>query len=199
MFTLIIDGVKNALAAAVAAVKAVFDPIIRTISDAINKVVEGVRSITSKGTATRNNNARGNEMFGPGFAEGGKVSGPGTGTSDSIMARLSNGEFVMKAAAVRKYGAGFMHAINNGFVSLKGFAAGGMVDAAAAMSGFSSPNLQPAMASVSGNQTSGRPLNLIMPNGEVVRATTSESTAKKLEKDLRRADVSKTGKMPRWY
>lgn len=38
------------------------------------------------------------------FADGGLVQGAGTGTSDSIPARLSNGEFVVKAAAVRKPG-----------------------------------------------------------------------------------------------
>lgn len=35
------------------------------------------------------------------FAEGGKVIGPGTGTSDSIPANLSNGEFVMTAKATK--------------------------------------------------------------------------------------------------
>lgn len=37
------------------------------------------------------------------FAQGGKVSGPGTGTSDSIPAMLSNGEFVMTAAATKMF------------------------------------------------------------------------------------------------
>jgi hypothetical protein len=37
---------------------------------------------------------------------GGHISGPGTGTSDSIPARLSDGEFVMTAAAVRGAGKG---------------------------------------------------------------------------------------------
>ena len=37
------------------------------------------------------------------FAEGGKVIGPGTGTSDSINARLSNGEYVMTAKATRMF------------------------------------------------------------------------------------------------
>ena len=37
------------------------------------------------------------------FAEGGKVNGPGTGTSDSVPAMLSNGEFVMTAAATRMF------------------------------------------------------------------------------------------------
>lgn len=42
----------------------------------------------------------------PGFAGGGPVFGPGTGTSDSILASLSNGEFVIPADAVRKWGVG---------------------------------------------------------------------------------------------
>ena len=37
---------------------------------------------------------------------GGEVNGPGTGTSDSVPARLSDGEFVMTAAAVRGAGGG---------------------------------------------------------------------------------------------
>ena len=39
-------------------------------------------------------------------AMGGEVIGPGTGTSDSIPARLSDGEFVMTADAVRNAGGG---------------------------------------------------------------------------------------------
>jgi hypothetical protein len=39
-------------------------------------------------------------------AAGGSINGPGTGTSDSIPARLSDGEFVMTAAAVRGAGGG---------------------------------------------------------------------------------------------
>jgi hypothetical protein len=38
-----------------------------------------------------------------GFAEGGYVSGPGTGTSDSIPARLSHGEFVVNARATARH------------------------------------------------------------------------------------------------
>lgn len=48
------------------------------------------------------------------FASGGLVSGPGSRTSDSISARLSNGEFVMSAAAVGKYGIDMMNMINSG-------------------------------------------------------------------------------------
>ncbi len=49
-----------------------------------------------------------------GFATGGLVSGPGTSTSDSIPARLSAGEYVLRAAAVRRLGVDFLHALNGG-------------------------------------------------------------------------------------
>lgn len=48
----------------------------------------------------------------PVYATGGWVSGPGTGTSDSIAARLSNGEFVVNAASARVYGP-MLEAIND--------------------------------------------------------------------------------------
>ncbi len=49
----------------------------------------------------------------PGFAEGGLIGGKGSGTSDSILARVSNGEFVVSADAVRKYGVGFLNSVNS--------------------------------------------------------------------------------------
>jgi TP901 family phage tail tape measure protein len=43
---------------------------------------------------------------------GGRVVGPGTGTSDSIPALVSNGEYVIKADAVRKYGVAMFDRLN---------------------------------------------------------------------------------------
>jgi SLT domain-containing protein len=60
----------------------------------------------------------------PGHAQGGIISGPGTGTSDSILARLSAGEFVVNAAATSE-NRPLLEAINNRFAS------GGFVDVAA--------------------------------------------------------------------
>jgi LysM repeat protein len=54
----------------------------------------------------------------PQAATGGMITGRGTGTSDSILARLSNGEFVMSASAVSKYGSGFMSGLNSGKVTM---------------------------------------------------------------------------------
>ena len=46
------------------------------------------------------------------YASGGFVKGPGSGTSDSIPAMLSNGEYVINAGAVRSYGVDFMNSLN---------------------------------------------------------------------------------------
>lgn len=67
------------------------------------------------------------------FASGGLVSGAGTATSDSIPARLSAGEYVVRAAAVRQVGVAFLDSLNGLSVGpqFKGgalaFAAGGLV------------------------------------------------------------------------
>lgn len=62
-----------------------------------------------------------------GFATGGYVRGAGTGTSDSILARLSNGEYVIRAEAVRRYGLSMLNRINS--LRLPRFASGGLVSA----------------------------------------------------------------------
>ncbi len=74
----------------------------------------------------------------PGYAEGGTpgglIQGPGTGTSDSILAvlgggkgaiRVSTKEFIVNAAATQKH-LPLLHAINSG--RLPGFASGGMIE-----------------------------------------------------------------------
>ncbi|MGL9618298.1 hypothetical protein QRQ56_09875 [Bradyrhizobium sp. U531] len=57
-------------------------------------------------------------------ADGGYISGPGSGTSDSIPARLSDGEFVVRASATAKHRA-VLEAINSDRVPR--FADGGLV------------------------------------------------------------------------
>jgi hypothetical protein len=78
-----------------------------------------------------------------GMAEGGFVSGPGSGTSDSIPARLSAGEFVVQAAAVRAVGLDTLSMINRGIripsisgMSIPRFAEGGLVQEAGGSSGM---------------------------------------------------------------
>jgi hypothetical protein len=91
------------------------------------------------------------KAIGHGLATGGPIVGPGTGTSDSIIApiagggavRVSNGEWVHKAAAVDYYGDAVMHAINNMQVPREQLvprqrAAGGPVDRDEESPGFAS-------------------------------------------------------------
>lgn len=51
-------------------------------------------------------------------ASGGYVSGPGTSTSDSIMAWLSNGEYVLQASAVRDIGVDTLDRLNRGDIDV---------------------------------------------------------------------------------
>ncbi|WP_174417650.1 phage tail length tape measure family protein [Burkholderia sp. SIMBA_052] len=72
-------------------------------------------------------------------AGGGPIAGPGTTTSDSIPAMLSNGEFVINAASTKKYRS-LLEAINSGHMAH--FATGGIAATLApspAASGGSSP------------------------------------------------------------
>ncbi|MCG7607084.1 tape measure protein [Mycobacterium sp. CnD-18-1] len=72
-----------------------------------------------------------------GLARGGVVRGPGTGTSDSVLAWLSNGEGVVTADAMGNGGSAVVSALNAGWVPppdllhamIPGFANGGVVGA----------------------------------------------------------------------
>jgi TP901 family phage tail tape measure protein len=69
----------------------------------------------------------------PGSATGGHITGPGSGTSDSIPAMLSNGEYVIRANAVKTIGVDVLNRLNQadriGFKNggYNGYANGGMV------------------------------------------------------------------------
>jgi len=111
------------------------------------------------------------EKAASGFADGGYVSGPGSSRSDSIPAMLSNGEYVINAASVNKYGLGFLNRINNGL----GFADGGLamlvnrtdsralVNRASVPSGESFGREVPYIAST---QISGQDLKLILTRAD---------------------------------
>ena len=64
-----------------------------------------------------------------GFARGGKISGPGTATSDSILSWLSNGEYVIDAWTTRFFGSGF-------FKTLQQMARGGFGKSTVGKLGF---------------------------------------------------------------
>ena len=100
----------------------------------------------------------------------GYITGPGTETSDSIPAMLSRGEFVLRAAAVKQWGLGFLQALNRGFLpALPRLAAGGLVAPAVATSAG-----LPEMA-----------INLSIQGGSPMRVLSSRDTARNLAQALR--------------
>lgn len=71
-------------------------------------------------------------------AGGGAIYGAGTGTSDSIPAMLSNGEYVLSAKTTKRLGTPFLNAINSG--RLPGYATGGIVEPDYSMVNFKPDN-----------------------------------------------------------
>ncbi|KAI5914626.1 tape measure protein [Thauera sp. 2A1] len=153
-----LEGVKTA----VDAIPAEKTVMVRTVGDA------GTSSFSDAASAW---NSKQN-----GFATGGHVRGPGSGTSDSILARLSNGEFVVRAAAVRHYGASFLAALNS--MAVPRFASGGLVSSA----------LQPALADSGGGNT---PVVLDMGQLGRFETTAREDVADEIVRMFRRAALSR--------
>lgn len=87
----------------------------------------------------------------PAYATGGHITGPGNGTSDSIPAMLSNGEFVVNAAATSK-NRGLLETINSG--GMAHFASGGAVGSVAPSQG-SSGSGSPVSVTVHNNGSQG--------------------------------------------
>jgi hypothetical protein len=89
---------------------------LQAVTEAANSAAQALRSIEQSGAGSP-------------FASGGMVRGPGTSTSDSILARLSRGEFVVRAAAVKHYGTNLLSALNGLRIPRPtGFNLGGLVE-----------------------------------------------------------------------
>ncbi|MDY0274801.1 MAG: tape measure protein [Desulfomicrobium sp.] len=111
------------------------------ISDNANKVQKAIDNLKKPTSSTHTiyikkvqKNALGGLI--QSFASGGqafkraigRVSGPGTSTSDSIPSMLSDGEFVIRASMVKKWGAAFFESLNAGFLpAMPQMAMGGAV------------------------------------------------------------------------
>jgi hypothetical protein len=98
----------------------VFDGLLsaaQTVFQAIQTAWQALVSFVSQNQPQFQSPGGGSSSFSEfapgGAAGGGHIRGAGTSTSDSILAWLSNNEFVMRSAAVSHYGVGFMQAINS--------------------------------------------------------------------------------------
>jgi len=101
-----IDGVKNA-----------FKTGLNWIIGKINSLIKGVNKVSGMIPGIGDSFKIGELDK---FAQGGHVRGRGTGTSDSIPAMVSNGEYVVKANAVRNIGVDNLDIINQGVLPQSG-------------------------------------------------------------------------------
>jgi hypothetical protein len=132
------------------------------------------------------------------FAEGGLVSGPGTTTSDSIPAMLSNKEFVVNADATQKH-LPLLHAMNSGRkISFKHLAVGGPVgligDIGLPQVGASTPivgsgGAQEAMHHVTIDLGGGRSVDGLRAPSDVLRQMTAAA---------RDSANARIGRAPSW-
>ncbi|TIX16217.1 MAG: phage tail tape measure protein [Mesorhizobium sp.] len=141
-----------------------------------------------------------------GFAGGGFVSGPGGPKSDSILARLSNGEYVFTAEAVKRVGLDFLNFWNYGKQTLGGFRKfnlGGAVSSfdrsmsvqRFAGGGLVTAGLAPAASGASSNRT---PLLLQFGDGPPIDDITIGNVAmNRLQREWVKYQYSKAGRRPR--
>lgn len=185
MFEAIGSGAKSA--------KDAFADFARSVLAAINRIASQKLAESLFGSLFGGGGAGGTGGFGAlvssffkGFATGGYVTGPGTSTSDSIPARLSAGEYVVNAAAVKRVGVAFLQSINGISAGPRvagptlAFAAGGLVpEAAPAQAPGQSVRIvnviDPAMAADYLNSSSGEKtiLNILQRNAGAVRQVLS--------------------------
>lgn len=110
---------------------------VNNASSTLQAIISQLAQIQSK-TVTVTVNKVENDAIGGlvgGYATGGvhtgdgKVTGPGGPTDDKVNARLSDGEFVIRASSVDKYGTAFLSAVNRGVYDKNGFAKGSPIGA----------------------------------------------------------------------
>ena len=168
-------------------------PGLKTVVDWVGRAIEGFKKLAQ---AKSDAGGEGADVT---AAAGGPIFGRGTGTSDSIIARLSNGEYVVRAAAVRKYGLRMLNQING--MRYRGFAKGGFV------SNMFNPLDVPryagggvAEAASSANVgNSLRPVIFQFPDGSEFAAEMETNTADRLGRYAAKRRVSSNGRKPTYY
>lgn len=131
-----------------------------------------------------------------GRAGGGPIRGPGGPKSDKIRAWLSNGEFVVKTAAVRKYGVGLLHAINNMRLPSQGFNTGGL--ASAMSSAMSVPRTHYATGGLVDTGMSALRPAIINIGGDSFPVQAPQSTIDKFTRHAMQRTITSAGRKPSW-
>jgi hypothetical protein len=118
LFTNILDGSGNAFQAFGEAIKQMMVQLAAAVlkAAAFAAILSLLPGSAEFGTIFKKTLgfSKGGEV--KGFATGGFINGPGTTSSDSILARLSRGEYIINAATVSKFGTSFFDNLNSGML-----------------------------------------------------------------------------------
>lgn len=137
------------------------DMAVQMIKSLVIKLITKLIGGFAGGGSVGEDGGGGGNLFG--FAGGGNVFGAGTGTSDSILAMLSNGEFVQPTKAVNYYGRGFMESIRSMQYPKMAFASGGLA------------SVSPQMSSNDSSQSRNAPMNPLPSAPIVFNVTTKDA------------------------
>lgn len=187
-------SIQQAFTDAIAFVIGKFNELLAAAKRFIQPVIDMLKTLSALLGSAEGAASGGGVGGAAAFAGGGGVRGPGTGTSDDILAWLSNGEYVIRAKAVAKYGRAFMNSINSGrfdLSKLKGFAMGGMVGPA--------PVLRFAGGGEVAGQAASRVLNLTIGQDEFKGLSAPEDVAQKMVKFAVKKQTRRAGRTPSWH
>lgn len=177
-FSEVTSAVSSFFGSMVSTVKGYIDQIMQWLQGVISRAIEATKTVLGVGSST---NAQKN-------AEGGHIVGPGSGTSDSILSWLSNGEFVVKARAVARYGVGFLNQIND-MRYAPAYASGGLVN----------PIRRYATGGVvSAPQSPGRPLTLVLDGQSFSGISAPTDVAEGLVRYVQEKSIRSSGRAPNW-
>jgi len=179
------DDFKSAASDAINTVVGFFDSLIQKIKDVISAVSGGLMSALQAIKGLFGGGAApGGAAPTTGAATGGHIRGPGTGTSDTAgLYALSDGEYVVKSAAVQNYGVDFFHAINN--MALGAMAMGGHVGT-------------PVRMAAGGPVSASHTLNLTIGDQHFNGLKAPESVASRLKSYAVGRQTSSAGRSPSW-
>lgn len=171
-----------------------FNSVTSTIQGWVDTIKSYLQPIIDMINFIASNGGGGGGGEGSNFAGGGSVRGPGTSTSDSIPAWLSNNEFVVRAKAVRKYGVGFMRAINSGRLDFSGavrLATGGLVN-------VGGPSFSYTGGGDGGGSSGMRPLTLNIGGQEFGGLLAPADVANQMVSFAIQRRIRSAGRKPSW-
>jgi hypothetical protein len=196
------SGVADLFSKALSTVNDGFTKLSEFVSGIFEKIVNAAKSVASAISSITGGSGSGSGENLQGFAGGGRVVGPGTSRSDSILARLSAGEFVINARAVRRYGARLFDAFNKMRVpaaALSGVSLDGITAALATLVPQNGRYADGGLALAAAGGASGHPLTLNIGGESIGGLIASSNAVDQIMRFAAGKQLRSSGRKPLWY